>query len=452
MERGGRAFGFRRALAVATGLVAALALSGCGNFFGTTQEDKPLPGVRISVLSLDRSLEPDERLADVAVILPRPQPAESWPQQGGVPSHANQHLAAPGKLVRLWQQDIGDGADSDRRLFTQPVIADGVVYAIDTEALVTAWNADTGAPVWRHKLESRNENDDEGSLGGGLAVVGGRVFVTTGFATLFALDAKTGKEIWRRHLSGPMRAGPTVAGGRVFAVTIANELHALDADTGEELWSHAGITESAGLLGGASPAVEGGVVVVPYSSGELFALRVENGRVAWSESLTPLRRTNPVASLAHIRGLPVIDRGLVFAISHSGRMLAIDLRSGNRIWERAIAGTQAPWVAGDFVYVLSVDAELVCLSRRDGRIKWVRQLQRYEDEEDKEDPIVWAGPVLVGDRLIVAGTNDEVWSISPYTGKFLGRIEFDDPVRIAPSVAKGTLYFLTDDAELIALR
>src|SRR5690606_4755356 len=139
-------------------------------------------------------------------------------------------------------------------------------------------------------------------------------------------------------VSAPVRAAPTVEGGRVFVVGIDNQLTALDARTGEVLWTHAGIIEDAGLLGGASPAAEAGVVIAPYSSGEIFALRAETGRQLWSDSLAAIRRVGALASLADIRGLPVIDRDIVVATSHSGRTAGIDLRTGARIWEQDIGG------------------------------------------------------------------------------------------------------------------
>ena len=129
-------------------------------------------------------------------------------------------------------------------------------------------------------------------------------------------------------------AAPVVSGGRVFAVTLDNQVHALDVADGRSQWSHRGIEEAAILIGAASPAVAGSSVVVPYSSGEIFSLLAENGRVLWNDSLAAVNRIDPIADLAHIRGLPVIDRGLVLAVSHSGRMVAIDLRRGVRAHPR----------------------------------------------------------------------------------------------------------------------
>jgi outer membrane protein assembly factor BamB len=243
-----------------------------------------------------------------------------------------------------------------------------------------------------------------------------------------------------------------VADGRVFVVTVENQLEALSAEDGHRLWTHAGIPETAGLLGGASPAVEGEVVVVPYTSGELFALRVENGRVLWNDNLATARSLGALSTLADIRGLPVIDRDRVFAVSHSGRMVSIDLRSGDRAWEQEVASQTTPWVAGDYVYVLTDDGILLCMLRQDGRVRWSHELPRFENPEKKRDPIRWTGPVLAGDRLLVLASNGTGEAVSPYTGEPLGKFEFPDGVYVSPAVAQSTLYVVTDEADLIALR
>ena len=172
----------------------------------------------------------------------------------------------------------------------------------------------------------------------------------------------------------------------------------------------------------------------------------------WSDSLTAVRRTDVVSTLAHIRGRPIIDRGMVFAVSHGGLMAAIDLRTGRRLWDKEIGGLESPWVAGSYIFAISNNEELLCLSRKDGRIYWVTALPRWVDEEDKEDPILWTGPLLASDRLIVAGSAGNALAISPYTGEILGRVEMPSSVSVAPVIADQTVYFLADNAELTAYR
>jgi outer membrane protein assembly factor BamB len=133
-------------------------------------------------------------------------------------------------------------------------------------------------------------------------------------------------------------------------------------------------------------------------------------------------------------------------------LVSIDLRTGDRVWEQDIGGVHMPWVAGDYVYVVSDEGDLICLTRDDGRIRWVRALPRYQDEDAKKDPVQWSGPVLASDRLIVVASDGEAFSVSPYTGAVLGHVDFPDGIFINPVVADKTLYLVTDDAELIALR
>jgi outer membrane protein assembly factor BamB len=432
----------------ATPLLLALAcLAGCSWF---ESKKEPLPGERISVLSLDRQLAPDPALAKTPVALPRPEVNKDWPQPGGDPEHLVQHPALPARLTQAWAVSVGDGTSRYTRVMAPPIVADGRVYAMDGGVKVGAYAVADGRQLWQ--VDMRPEGTLGNGFGGGVAFWNKRLYVSTGYGQVAALDPATGKVIWRAKVRAPVHSGPTVAAGRVFVVTVENEIFALDAKDGKEVWNHAGIPQTASLLGGASPAVAGEVVVAPFSSGELDALEVENGRPLWSDNLASARNVDAVAALADIRGRPVIDQGRLFAASHSGRLAAIDLRSGERDWEHSIGSDYGPWVAGDYAYLLSTDQVLLCLTASEGKVRWLRRLPKYEDEKKRADPIEWAGPVLGGDRLIVVSSDGWALSVSPYTGAPLGRQRISARAFLAPVIANNTLYVLTDDAELAAFR
>lgn len=434
-------------------MVASMSLGGCSaikNWDPFGKKEKPLPGERISVLANERSLRADVAPSEIDITLPAPSPNLDWPMAGGYANHAMHHIAVSDNLREVWSRDIGSGANDKLRFVSSPVVSDGVVYALDTQSQLTAYDLKSGNTIWDADLEPNI--DDEGHIGGGIAYERGRVFVATGFGVVFAVDAKTGKVVWQEKVGVPLRAAPNVRGGRVFIITVDNNLITFDARDGKTLWTHAGAQETAALLGAASPAVDNGIVVVPYSSGELFALRVDTGKVIWQENLVSIRRTDAVASLAQIRGRPVIDRGKVIAISHAGVMAAIDLRTGRRLWTREIGGTESPWIAGDYIYTITNDNELICVSRNDGKILWVVGLPQFEKPKDHEDPITWTGPILASDRLIVAGSDSEALAISPYDGHLIGLVEMPDGVSVPPIIADGTVIFLANDAELVAYR
>ncbi len=429
----------------------ALTLGACGGegYFGLAEEPL-LPGKRISILVHQGTLEPDPKARNAKILLPAPTPNLEWPQTGGYANHAMHHIRIPPAISRAWSASIGSGSDDEQRLIAQPIVAQRRIFTMDSETAVSAFDAKTGGKLWSVNLTP--DAEDEGHIGGGLAFEQGRVYVTTGFAQVIALQAGTGRVIWRRTLDAPMRTAPTARGNRLFVVTITNKLYALHGASGKTLWTHEGIEETTNLLGGGSPAVDQGVVVAAFSSGELVALKVENGLQLWSDTLSAARRANVVATMASIRGRPIIDRGMVIAISNAGVMAAINLRTGRRIWEKGVGGFESPWVAGGYIFVLSRTSELVALSRQTGRIMWVRPLSQWEDAEDREGRIVWTGPILASDRLIVASSAGLAYSISPYSGRILGAVELPDGVKIGPVVANNSIYLLSEDAELFAYR
>jgi len=416
-------------------------------------EDKKEPaltGDRISILLNQRTLTPDPKLAKVKIILPAPEPNINWPQAGGLSNHAMHHIQAADSIKKVWSVNIGDGSDDEERLAASPIIANGRIFTIDALSVVSAYKTSNGKLLWKKDLTP--DEEDDGHIPGGLAFDEGRIYISTGFAEAIALDAKTGNEIWRKKITSPARAAPTIRGGRIFILTVDNKTFAINAKTGKQLWTHTGAAESSSLLGSASPAVGEGVVVVPYTNGNLIAFKVENGRLLWQNSLRSFKRTEVLANLAHIRGRPIIDRGKVFAISHAGLMASYDLNKGRRIWQKEVGGLESPWVAGDYIFILTNDLEIAALSRNSGSIHWVRSLPRYEDIENQEDQITWTGPILVSDRLIVAGSHGKAIAISPYTGRYLGIIDLPDGITVPPVVASGSVYFLADDAELVAYR
>lgn len=435
----------RRHARLALVLAAAGLATACAS-----DEKQPLPGERISVLAHERNIAPDPGVQLAQIQLPPAQPNLEWPTAGGSSSHSMQHLALGEHLTSAWTAGIGTGASRGRPRLPSPVVADGRIYTMDAEHLVSAFSTADGERLWR--VSVADGQSDRDAIAGGIAYENGRLFVASGFARVIALDAATGAELWRKRVASPTHADPTAAGGRLFATTLDSRLVALDGASGAELWSHQAIGETARLIGGGGPAVDAGVVVAPFSSGELVALRQENGRVLWTDSLATTRRLDELATLAQIHAAPVIDRGGVFAISYGGVLAAIDLRTGNRVWEQDLGGLIRPWIAGNFIYQLTKDNELVCLSRNDGRVYWVKTLPAYENEKKQEDPILWVGPVVAGDRLIVAGSTGRLLSVSPYDGSIIGREQLRRGTSVSPIVAEETLYVLQNDATLVAYR
>ncbi len=436
-------------------ILLSFSIVGCSsasNMFSSSDETPPLEGERISVLALQKALEVETPLSqEQGLTIPNSWRNEFWPQVGGYPNHSMQHLSLPASPLSLaWKADIGKGSSKHLPLTAQPIIVGGRIFTLDTDTTLTAFDSQNGKKIW--ETDVINPNEEDPVISGGMAFAGGYIYLTNGYSEVLAIAPKDGSIHWRKKLPAPARAAPTVMNDRIFISTLDNRLLALDAKDGSQLWDYKGLLETAGLLGAASPAVNRDIVVPAFSSGEIVALRVENGSVAWSDNLSNLRRYGGLAGLADIEGLPVIDKGIVIAISYSGRLVAIDERSGTRIWQREIAGAQTPWLAGNNIFVLSNENQLIALSRDNGAIHWITDLPRYEDPSDKKGAITWTGPVLAGGRLILSGTEGRIIEVSPEKGDIKTQWSVDDTIIIPPIVAGGALFLLSEDGQLMAYK
>lgn len=430
--------------------VSALSLSACSDTWFGDPEKPRLPGDRISVLEMQNQLMPEAK-NEASFEAPDAWNNDFWPQAGGYPNHAMQHLALKsGQLALAWKTDIGAGGSTRMPLVARPVVADGRIFAIDTDNRVSAYGVQDGKRLWA--MDARKPGEKESVIAGGIAFSGGVLYVSAGYDEILAVNPASGDIYWRTKIDSPSRAAPTIADGRVFIVTQTNTLTTLDAKTGAVMWDYSGMEGNASLVSGASPAAEGGLVVPAFTSGEIYALRVENGSLAWSDNLASMLRLGGLGGISDISGYPVIDKGLVVAISYAGRMVAIDAQTGTRIWTREIGGAETPWVAGNSIFTLTTQGELVSMARETGAIRWVTQMKRFEDPQKRSTRITWKGPVLAGGRLIIVGTGGRVAEIDPGTGKLLDQWTTGKNLTIPPIVAGQTLYLLGDDGTLLAYR
>jgi outer membrane protein assembly factor BamB len=434
-------------------LAAAGTLAGCGAFGGGDGKKKVTPtvGERISVLSRETVLEVDPTLAGVAVTLPPAATNAEWSQPGGNAAKSMGHLTLGASPAMVWRVGIGQGSTNKGQLASSPVLGGGRIYTIDTQAVVRALNPDTGATLWQTQV--RGDNAPAGALfGGGVSYDNGRVYATNGAGYAAALDAGNGAIAWTVRPGGPLRGAPTIANDNVYVITQDNQMFALNPADGATRWTGSGAIEVAGVFGAAAPAAAQGTVVAGFSSGELNAYRYENGQVVWQDALSRTSISTAVTSLSDIDAEPVIDSGRVYAVGQGGRMVAIELITGQRVWEINLAGTSMPWVAGDWIYVVNDQGQLMALARSTGRIRWMTQLAAFRDVKDKKGRISWVGPILAGDRLVLANSAGQIAYVSPLDGSVQSTVDTRMPISLSPIVANNTLYILHDTGQLTAWR
>ncbi|WP_306003485.1 PQQ-like beta-propeller repeat protein [Brevundimonas sp. C43] len=416
-------------------------------------------GQRISVLEFEQSLSPSAALSGRDFFLPGPQAVTAWTQPGGTSENLVEHVIAAPNFQIAWKRGVGSGSAHVGNVMAPIVAANGKIFVLDGESTVSAVSADTGAILWKANVKNA-DRDRNGGFGGGVAVGGGKVFVSSGYRSMTALDANTGAVVWTQQVDAPIHGAPTVSGNRVFVVDVDSQLFAFDANTGAQDWTYRGIAEPARVMRASSPAVSGTTVVAPFASGQLVALSALNGQAVWEETLSRTSRTSALSEVRDVAGRPVISRGMVYGVSHSGVMSALDLRSGQPKWQLPVTGVNAPLPVGDAVFVVSKSGQLITANRDTGQIYWTRELN--EGRERREGGFLtfgrrtirpqWSGPLLASNRLVMVNSFGEAVAFDPKTGVAQTTLKLGAPAYIAPAAYNGALYVLTDNGQLICIR
>ncbi len=453
--------------------------------FGLGQDDAPQAtasqGDRISILTFEQTLTPSPALSGRDFFVPGPTARTSWAMAGGTAENLVEHSIAAPEFTVGWRRGIGRGSGRTAQVMAPPVAADGRVYVMDGESTVTAVDAASGEVVWRRNIKPDGREASggvavmglpvpfvgsgggplEGGFGGGLAVGGGRLFVASGYRTMSALDAATGEVVWTQPVDVPLRGAPTLAGAnRIYVIDVDNQIIAFNTQTGQQDWSYRGIVEPARIMRASSPAVSGDTVIAPFSSGEVVALRASNGQPVWNQVLSRTSRTSALSEIRDIAGRPVISRGFVYAVGHSGVMQAMDIRTGQPRWTLPIAGVNAPLPVGDVVYMVSKNGELTVVNRDTGAVYWTRDLNegRVRQEGgvfgfwDRTVRPEWSGPILASNRLVLVNSDGEAVAFDPKTGAQTASIRLGGAAYLAPIAYNGQLYVLTDNGDLVSIR
>ncbi len=439
-----------KALPRRAALLLPLGIAGCSLFDNVFSPIKtPLSGTREAVSPVRRGLEIAPGKGGTAVV-PPPTAIADWPQAGGNAAHVPGHPAVGALTTAAWTAKVGEGTEYRQRITSPPVVAGGRVVAMDADGAVSAFDLATGRQLWR--TVTRPKKNRSTNVGGGVAASGTRVWAATGRAEMLALDAATGNVLWRQPLGSPARSAPTVADGRLYVTTLEDKLLSFAADTGKPGWTYQAATVQTTLLGDGNPAVSEGFVVAGFGSGDLIAIRADSGALAWSDSLAGARGQTSLVDLSAVNAAPVVANGRVYAIADGGQFVCDDLRSGRRLWEREVGGSQTPWLAGNSLFIVTQEQALAALDARDGQPFWVDELERYHNTKDQSGPVHWVGPVLAGNQLIVASSDNQVAGFRPANGKLIGSTRLPAPITLRPITAGGFLLILDDSGTIRAFR
>nr|WP_166416303.1 PQQ-like beta-propeller repeat protein [Cochlodiniinecator piscidefendens] len=443
----------------ATSLVLIAILAGCGN------RELILEGERLDIRDGTVAVEPsdatrqdeiaEEAAANLAVPidLPAPQNISEWTHRNGSAQHHVTHPALGTSLAQVWSTNIGSGDSRRFRVTADPVVSGGLVFTMDSRSVVSAVDAATGEIRWSRDLTPAFDRNPNASSGG-LAVVDGVLAATTGYGQLFSIDAATGDENWNQRLDAPATGAPTIVGDIIYTMSRDGRAWAVNIDNGRVRWELPGAPSSANVEGGAGPAVAGNVAIFPYGSGDVVASLPQGGIRVWNASVAGQRRGRAYADISDVTGDPVINNGRLYVGNSSGRLAAINLTNGSRIWT-ANEGTLSPvWPEGGSIFMVSDESQLMRLDADTGETIWAIPLPYFENRRERRRKGIYAhyGPIVAGGRVIVPSSDGVIRIFDPVDGTLVETVDLPRGATTNPAIANGTLYVVNSNGQLLAYR
>ncbi len=336
----------------------------------------------------------------------------------------------------LWSSGTGDGAETAYSNLAPWIQGDSII-TVDYEGDVRSHNIENGRREWRSKLDMPVAAGVGG--GEGLIVVGSQT------GEVVALDDSSGDELWRQRLSSEILAPAKVSGDNVVVRTTDGRLTAISASSGNILWNYQRAVPLLTLRGVSAPVIYGQTVFAGYDNGKLVALSLNDGKVIWEKSVAVPRGRTELERLVDIDADPVIHNGIVYVVAFQGNLAAMDIDTGQTLWEREMSSASGIAVApNDAVYVSDDQSYLWSIADGSGDSLWRQTLLLRRRI---------TAPVIAGEYVVVGDFEGYLHWVARSDGRFVARQRLNkDPIRSQPIVHDGVLYVMTTGGKLSAIR
>ena len=427
-------------------------------------QDVILPGTRFPVrVALDVSVPVDGQPAPVAppdepanearaIALPGMVSNAEWTERGGSPTHAGPHGRLSAVPALVWTVNIGAGNSRRNRITAAPVVAGGAVYVMDALTHVSAVSL-AGGLLWQADVTAQFDRGGAQS-GGGIAVGAGRVYATTGYGEVVALDAASGAVLWRHRLGSPAAGAPGLGGNKVYVMSADGTGWALDAATGKQVWTLAAAENVLASDTGAAPAVTAGDVFFPFAVGVMAKADRETGVGLWITAITGNRLGRAYANSGDITGDPVVTGGVIYVGTQAGRTGAFREDTGESIWTAQEGAVNPPLVVGGSVFMVNDEDKLVRLDAATGQRIWAVPMPYFTATKPKNYAQIYThfGPVLAGGHLVTVSSDGLLRAFDPASGAVVGSVALPGGAAADPALAAGMLFVVNAGGQLLAFR
>ena len=338
-------------------------------------------------------------------------------------------------ISQTWSENIGSGTNE---LFIKliPNVLDGKVFIADTDGELAALDAESGKTIWKKDLKL--------PVTGGPGAHSNLVMVGSSEGDVVAVSNENGEEIWRAKVSSEILSPPVENSGTVITRTIDGKIFALNAETGERLWVYDRTVPALTLRGTSTPVMIENDVIAGFDGGRVTSLNRATGKLNWETRVAVSRGRSELERLVDIDAQPLIYQDSIYIATYQSIIAALSLQTGALLWEREISSFTELSADTDHLYVTDEEGNVWALDRFSGASVWKQEKLLHRKP---------TGPAVLGNTVVVGDLEGYLHWMDKQTGDFIGRVQVSgSPILVKPSVENNQLFAYASNGTLTSYR
>ena len=344
-----------------------------------------------------------------------------------------EQINAQVEVRKRWSTSIGDGQGAGF-FRINPVLVDDVLYVASSEGEVAAIDASDGDKRWSVSLER--------PLSGGVGFHGGSLYLGGADGSVLQLSANDGSLMWEAAVSGEVLAAPTVSDDWVIVQTYDGKLLGFQAGADEPTWTYTSDVPVLTLRGTSTPMLIGGNAVAGFGDGKVVAIELDSGNVSWEARIGIPQGGSEIDRIVDIDGVMTVQGIELFVSSYQGRVAALDTRTGRRIWQQNVSSVTGTSVGFGNVYVADVDGTVSAFLRNGQGVRWQNIELGYRE---------LSRPTPVSSYVATVDLEGYLHLLSQVDGQIVGRSKIGGgPARADMIADSGRLFVFDDEGSLSA--
>jgi outer membrane protein assembly factor BamB len=345
------------------------------------------------------------------------------------------NFEATAKIKKMWSQGVGNG-QGEGFYRIQPVIEGDVIYVAAADGDIEAFDKMSGKSLWDAELEV--------PISGGVGVYGDALLLGSSDGHVLKVDRTSGEVLWTSSLSGEVMSVPESNGQVVLAHTLDGKLQGLDFTTGEIVWTYDSNVPVLTLRGSCTPLINGEYAYVGFANGRVLAFDIATGGIAWEVRVAIPQGRSEIERVVDIDGSMTLAGKELFAASYQGRMVAIDVAQGRKLWQNDVSSFSGVSQGFGNVYVADADGTVFAYQRSGQGERWQQPALAYRG---------LSRPTPVSSYVAVGDAEGYVHLLSQVDGEFAARVKADgDGVRADMLAEDNRLYVYGNSGDLIAYK